>query len=82
MYKGWHKIFLLLYLTSFTHVHTAVFKMVTKRLPFTKRLFSFSLISATKIMSPVYLRLLTFLLTILILACALFSLAFHLMYSV
>jgi len=47
---------------------------------FIKRLFSSSL-SATRVVSPVYLRLLIFLLAILIPACASASLAFCMMYS-
>ena len=47
---------------------------------FTKRLFSSSLLSAIRLMSSAYLRLLIFLLAILILACASSSLAFHTMY--
>ena len=47
---------------------------------FIKRLFS-SLLSATRVVSSAYLRLLIFLLAILIPACASSSLAFHMMYS-
>ena len=47
---------------------------------FIKRLFSSSL-SAIRVVSPVYLRLLIFLPAILISACASSSLAFHMMYS-
>ena len=47
-----------------------------------KRLFSSSSLSAIKVVSSAYLRLLVFLLAILILACESSSLAFHLMYSV
>ena len=47
---------------------------------FIKRLFSSSL-SAIKVVSSAYLRLLLFLQAILIPSCASFSLAFHLMYS-
>ena len=46
-----------------------------------KRLFSFSLLSAIKVVSSAYLRLLIFLLAILISACDAFSLVFHMMYS-
>ena len=46
-----------------------------------KRLFSSSLLSAVRVVSSAYLRLLIFLLAILIPACASSSLAFHLMYS-
>ena len=48
---------------------------------FVKRLFSSSSLSAIKVVSSVYLRLLTFLLAILIPACALSRLAFCMMYS-
>ena len=48
---------------------------------FIKRLFSSSSLSAIRVMSSVYLRLLIFLLAILILACASSSLAFLMMYS-
>ena len=47
---------------------------------FIKRLFSSSL-SAIRVMSSVYLRLLIFLLAILVPACVSSSLAFHMMYS-
>ena len=46
-----------------------------------KGLFSFSLLSAIRVVSSAYLRLLMFLLAILILACDSSSLAFHMMYS-
>ena len=48
---------------------------------FIKRLFSSSLLSAIKVVSSVYLRLLIFLPEILIPACASSNLAFHLMHS-
>ena len=48
---------------------------------FLKRLFSSSSISAIRVMLSAYLRLLIFLLTILISACASASLAFLMMYS-
>ena len=48
---------------------------------FIKRLFSSSLLSATRVMSSAYLRLLIFLPAILLPACASSSLAFHMMYS-
>ena len=48
---------------------------------FIKRLFSFSLLSAIRVESSVYLKLLIFLLAILITACASSSPAFHTMYS-
>ena len=44
---------------------------------FTKRFFSSSSLSAVRVVSPAYLRLLIFLLAILIPACASSSLAFH-----
>ena len=48
---------------------------------FIKRLFSSSSLSATRVMSSAYLRLLIFLLAILILACATYGPAFLMMYS-
>ena len=48
---------------------------------FTNRLFSSSFLSAIRVVSSVYLRLLIFFLEILIPACASSSLAFHMMYS-
>jgi len=48
---------------------------------FIKRLFSTSLLSALRVESSAYLRLLIFLPVILILACASSSLAFRMMYS-
>ena len=47
---------------------------------FIKKLFSSSSLSAIRVVSSAYLRLLIFLLTILIPACASSSLAFHMMY--
>ena len=48
---------------------------------FIKRLFSYSLLSAIRVVSSAYLRLLIFLLTILIPACASSSPTFLMMYS-
>ena len=48
---------------------------------FVKRLFSSSSLSAIRVVSSAYLRLLIFLPAILIPACVLFSPAFHMMYS-
>ena len=48
---------------------------------FIKRLFCSSLLSAIRVVSSAYLRLLIFLLSILILACDPSSLAFHVIYS-
>ena len=48
---------------------------------FVKRLFSSSSLSAIRVVSSAYLRLLIFLPAILILACALSSPGFHMMYS-
>ena len=48
---------------------------------FIKRLFSFYLLSAVRVVSSEYLRLFIFLSTILILVCASSSLAFRIMYS-
>ena len=50
-------------------------------LTFIKRLFGFSSLSAIRVVSSVYLRLLIFLLTILILACAWSRPTFHMTYS-
>ena len=50
-------------------------------LTFIKRLFSSSSLSARKVMSSAYLRLLIFLPVILIPACVSSSLAFHMIYS-
>ena len=65
-----------------------VFWMLSPRPAFTlsfftfiKRLFSFSLLSAIKVVSSLYLRVWIFLLAILIPACASTSLEFHMMYS-
>jgi len=49
--------------------------------PFIKRLFISSLLSAIRVVSSVYMRLLVFLLEILIPACASSSLALSMMYS-
>ena len=59
------------------------FKSAFKHSSFTliKRLFSSSSLSAIRVTSPAYLRLLTFLLAILIPACASSSPAFHMRYS-
>ena len=59
------------------------FKLAFSLSPFTfiKRLFSFSLLSAIRMISSAYLRLLMFLLASLISACVSSSLAFHVMYS-
>ena len=48
---------------------------------FIKRLFNFSSLSAIRVISSVYLKLLIFLLVILIPACDSSSPAFHMMYS-
>ena len=48
---------------------------------FIKRLFGYSSLSAIRVVSPAYLRLLIFLLAIFIPACASSSPAFHMMYS-
>ena len=48
---------------------------------FIKRLFSYSLLSVISVVSSAYMRLLIFLLTILIPACASFSPAFLMIYS-
>ena len=70
---GWHDLgFLMLSLKS----AFALFSFT-----FIKRFFSFSLLSAIRVVSSAYLRLLIFLLAIFIPAWASFSLAFHMMYS-
>ena len=48
---------------------------------FIKRLFKYSLLSAIRVVSSVYLRLLIFLPAVLIPVCASCSLAFHMMHS-
>ena len=48
---------------------------------FIKRLFSSSLLSVIRVVSPAYLKLLIYLLAVLIPACASSSLAFHMIYS-
>ena len=48
---------------------------------FIKRFFSSSLLSAIRVVSPAYMRLLIFLLAILISACGSFGLSFYMMYS-
>ena len=48
---------------------------------FIKRLFKFSSFSSIRVVSSAYLKLMVFLSTVLILACALSSLALHMMYS-
>ena len=65
-----------------------VFRMLSFKLSFSlssftfiKRLFSSSLLSAIRVVTSAYLRLLIFLLAILIPAWASSSLAFHMMYS-
>ena len=60
------------------------FKPAFSLSPFTfiKRLFSSSLLSAIRVMSSAYLRLLTFLLAILIPACVSSSPAFHMIIGI
>ena len=62
---------------------TLSFKPTFSLTPFTfiKKLLSSSLLSATRVVSSAYLRLLIFLLEILIPACASSTPAFHMMYS-
>ena len=58
------------------------FKPAFSLSPFTlKGIFSFSLLSAIRVVSSEYLRLLIFLLEVLILACDSSSPAFHMIYS-
>ena len=71
-----------------TRCHDLVFWMLSFKptfslssFTFIKRLFSSSLLSAIRVVSSTYLRLLVFLPAILISACASTSLAFHLIYS-
>ena len=71
-----------------TRYHSLVFWMLSLKptfllssFTFIKRLFSSSLLSAIRMMSSSYLRLLIFLLAFLIPACASSSPAFHMMYS-
>ena len=71
-----------------TRCHGLVFSMLyfkpafsLSSFTFIKRLFSSSSLSAIRVMSFAYLRLLIFLLVILIPACASSSPAFHMMYS-
>ena len=66
-----------------------VFWMLRFKLPFSlssftpiKRFFSFSSLSAIRVIPSAYLRLLIFLLGSLIPACDSFSLEFYMMYSV
>ena len=72
-----------------TECHTFVFWMLGFKPPFSfssftfiKRLFSSSSLSAIRVVSSAYLRLLIFLPVILIPVCASSSPAFHMMYSV
>ena len=58
------------------------FKPVSPLSSFIKRLFSSSSLSAIRVVSSAYLKLLIFLLAILIPACASSSLAFHMMHFV
>ena len=65
-----------------------VFQMLSFKLAFSfssftfiKRLFSSSLLSAIRVVSSMYLRLMKFLPANLIPTCDLFDLAFHMMYS-
>ena len=71
-----------------TRCHDLVFWMLSFKptfslssFTFIKRLFSSSSLSAIRVVSSTYLRLLVFLPAILISACASTSLAFHLIYS-
>ena len=71
---GWHD------LSSFLSFKPVFFFFLTL-LFFIKRLFSFSLLSAIRVVSSAYLGLLMFLPAILILAFVSSRLAFHMMYS-
>ena len=73
---------------SGTRCHDHHFRMLSFKPAFSlssftliKRLFSFSSLSAIRVVSSEYLRLLIFFLVILILACDSSSLIFHMMYS-
>ena len=59
------------------------FKLDFSRSSFTliKKLFSFSSLSAIRVVSSAYLKLLVFLSAVLIAACESFRPAFHMMYS-
>ena len=67
-------IILVFLMLSFNQLFNSSFTFIT-------RLFSSSLLSAIRVVSSAYLRLLIFLPAILIPACALSSLEFHMMYS-
>ena len=67
---------------SFLNVEfRAAFSALSPSVTLIKRLFSSSSLSAIKVVSSAYLRLLIFLTAILILACDSSSLAFHMMHS-
>ena len=65
----------------FFHFFEVLSQLFHSPLSLSPRLFSSSSLSAISVVSSAYLRLLIFLLTILIPACASSSLAFHMMYS-
>ena len=65
---------------SFTPAFTKYFKPHSS-FTFIKRFFSSSSLSAIRVMSSVYLRLLVFLQAILVAVCGSSSLAFHMMYT-
>jgi len=73
---GPHAMILVLWMLSFKPAFSL------SSFTFNKRLFSSSSLSATRVVSSAYLRLLIFLLAILIPACDSSSPAFHMMYSV
>ena len=69
------------FMVQLSHLYTTTGKtIVLTSLTFIRRLFSSSL-SAVRVVSSAYLRLLIFLPEILIPACASSSLSFHIMYS-
>ena len=71
---GPEAVILVFWMLSFKLVFSLSFSL------FIKRLFGFSLLSALRVISSLYLRLLIFLLVILIPACDSSSPAFHMMY--
>ena len=77
----WHKVMeldaMILVFCMLNFKQTFLFYSFT----FNKWIISSSLLSAIKVVSSAYLRLLIFLLTMLLPACASSSLAFHIMYS-
>ena len=73
--------YFLIYLPWSSFFECWVLSQLFHSFTFTEKLFSFSSLSAIRVASSVYLRLLIFLPAILIPACSLSNLAFHMMYS-